>query len=172
MNSTTPWLSDAEQRTWRSWLSVNAQLPAALHRQLQRDSGLSLQDFEVLVHLTETADHRSRVADLAQALQWERSRLSHHVKRMETRGLVLREECLEDGRGAYVVLTEAGLEAIENAAPGHAQTVKELVFDHLTKRELEGFTSAVEKVLSYLNQPISHTRAPSRTKPSPEKESA
>ncbi len=172
MNSTTPWLSDAEQRAWRSWLSVNAQLPAVLHRQLQRDSGLSLQDFEVLVHLTETTEHRSRVADLAQALQWERSRLSHHIKRMETRGLVLREECVEDGRGAYVVLTEAGLAAIEHAAPGHAQTVKEFVFDPLTKRELDGFTSAVEKVLSHLNQPVSHTLVSSRTRPSPHKEIA
>ena len=172
MNSTTHWLSEVEQHAWRSWLSVNAQLPAVLHRQLQRDSGLSLQDFEVLVHLTEATDHRSRVADLAQALQWERSRLSHHIKRMETRGLVLREECLEDGRGAYVALTEVGLSAIEQAAPGHAQTVKELVFDPLTKREFEGFTSALEKVLSSLNQPVSHAQVPSRRRASPQKDIA
>ncbi|RMB61765.1 MarR family winged helix-turn-helix transcriptional regulator [Tessaracoccus antarcticus] len=172
MNSTTPWLSEAEQRAWRSWLSVNAQLPTVLHRQLQRDSGLSLQDFEVLVHLTETTDNRSRVADLAQALQWERSRLSHHIKRMEARGLVLREECLEDGRGAWVVLTEPGLTAIENAAPSHAQTVEERVFDPLSKRELDGFSRAVDKVLFHLNQPVSGTLVPSGTKTSPREEIA
>lgn len=152
MTSTTPWLTEAEQRAWRSWLAVNAQLPAVLHRQLQRDSALSLQDFEVLVHLSETADRRARVSDLAQTLQWERSRLSHHIKRMETRGLVIREECADDGRGAYVVLTEDGRAAIERAAPGHAQTVKDLVFSSLTKRELEGFTNATEKVLAHLDR--------------------
>lgn len=172
MESTTPWLTDAEQRAWRSWLSVNAQLPAALHRQLQRDSALSLQDFDVLVHLDETAEHRARVADLAQTVQWERSRLSHHIKRMEARGLVVREECLEDGRGAYVVLTDLGMEAITRAAPGHAQTVKELVFSKLTPGELEGFTSTTEKVVAQLNQPDSHTLESPRTRTSTREDSA
>ncbi len=164
MMSSTPWLSDAEQRAWRSWIAVSAQLPTVLHRQLQRDSALSLQDFEVLVHLTETAEQRARVADLANTLQWERSRLSHHIKRMETRGLVIREECVEDGRGAYVVLTEVGLAAIKSAAPGHARTVKELVFSTLTTQELEGFTRTAEKVLARLNEPIPHTLVPNRTR--------
>lgn len=152
MTATTPWLTDAEQRAWRNWLAVSAQLPAALHRQLHRDSALSLQDFEVLVHLTETADRRARVSDLAQTLQWERSRLSHHIKRMEARGLVVREECVDDGRGAYVVLTEQGRCAIERAAPEHARTVKELVFSSLTKRELEGFTNTLQKALAQLDR--------------------
>ena len=150
--TSTPWLTDAEQRAWRKWLSVSAQLPAALHRQLQRDSALSLQDFEVLVHLTETAEHRARVSDLAQALQWERSRLSHHIKRMEARGLVTREECAADGRGAFVVLSDEGRVAIEQAAPEHARTVKALVFDSLTTQELEGFTTAVDKTLAQLDR--------------------
>lgn len=152
MTSTTPWLTSAQQRAWRSWLAVNTQLPAALHRQLQRDSELSLQDFEVLVHLTETADPRRRVSDLAHDLKWERSRLSHHVKRMERRGLVAREECSDDGRGADVVLTERGRRAIERAAPEHAATVKELVFNTLTASELEGFTAALQKTLAQLDQ--------------------
>lgn len=153
MTSSSPWLTDAEQYAWRNWLAVSTQLPAMLHRQLQRDSALSLQDFEVLVHLTETGDHRARVSDLAGTLQWERSRLSHHIKRMETRGLVVREECPDDGRGAFVVLTDAGRVAIEAAAPEHARTVKDLVFSSLTKRELETFTTATEKVLAHLNAP-------------------
>lgn len=122
------------------------------------------------MHLTETTERRARVADLAQALQWERSRLSHHIKRIETRGLIVREECLEDGRGAFVVLTKDGLAAIGEAAPEHARTVKDLVFSSLTKRELESFTSATEKILAHLNQPGSHTLAPSRTRSSTLKE--
>lgn len=172
MNAPTPWLADAEQRAWRNWLAVGAQLPSVLHRQLQRDSSLSLQDFEVLVHLTETKEGRARVADLAQGLQWERSRLSHHVKRMEKRGLVMREECPDDGRGAFVVLTDDGLAAIRQAAPGHAQTVKDLVFSSLTKRELENFTIATGKILANLNQPSPHTLVPPSTKTSTPKEVA
>jgi DNA-binding MarR family transcriptional regulator len=149
--TSSPWLSEPQQRAWRGWLAVTACLPAALNQQLQRDSALSLQDFDVLVQLTEAPEHRARVSDLARTMQWERSRLSHHVKRMEARGLVVREECVDDGRGAYVVLTPRGLADIERAAPEHARTVKELVFGTLTEAELSSFTSAAEKILANLS---------------------
>lgn len=144
------WLTDEQQRVWRRWLTVNAELPATLHRALQADSGLSLPDFEVLVQLTDRPQGRVRVTDLADALHWERSRLSHHVKRMEARGLVVREECPEDGRGAFVVITGAGRSTIEQAAPAHAELVRDLVFDGLTKAELESLASITEKVLGRL----------------------
>ena len=146
MTEDTTWLNERQQRVWRSWLAMNAQLPAALHKQLQQDSGLSLLDFDVLVQLSETCEGKIRVVPLATALGWERSRLSHHIKRMEGRGLVMREECHDDGRGAFVVLTSAGREAVERAAPGHLQTVRELVFDSLSDEELdllERFTANV-----------------------------
>jgi DNA-binding MarR family transcriptional regulator len=143
-------LTEKQQRVWRKWLEMNAQLPAALHRQLQADSGLSLQDFDVLVQLTDTADGRVRITNLAHALNWERSRLSHHIKRMEGRGLVEREECPDDGRGAFVVLTPTGRAAIERAAPEHARTVRQLVFDSLTDHELEIMAQLTDKVLSQL----------------------
>ena len=145
-----PWLDERQQRLWRCWVALNSQLPAALHRQLQADAELSLQDFEVLVHLTDTADGRVRVSDLAGCMGWERSRLSHHVKRMEGRGLVQRQECFEDGRGAFVTLTPTGREAIEHAAPGHARTVRELVFTSLTEEELDAVTTFAERVLGRL----------------------
>lgn len=134
---------------------MNAELPALLHRELQADSGLSLPDFEVLVHLTDTPEGRVRVSDLASALQWERSRLSHHIKRMEARGLIARQECAEDGRGAFVALTPAGREAIEQAAPGHVRAVRELVFEPLTDQELEALASITDKVLAGLERRIS-----------------
>ena len=151
MTSTT-WLSDSEQRAWRNWLAVTAHLPAALNRELQKDADLSLQDFDVLVHLSESAEQRARVSDLAQALEWERSRLSHHVKRMEKRGLVAREECSDDGRGAFVVLAEAGRTSLESAAPGHATTVKRLVFDHLSPAEVEALHAITAKILTRLQE--------------------
>ena len=151
MTSTT-WLSEAEQRAWRNWLAATAHLPAALNRELQRDADLSLQDFEVLVHLSESTERRARISDLAQALEWERSRLSHHVKRMEKRGLVAREECTDDARGAFVVLAERGRTAIEAAAPGHAATVKRLVFEDLSPAEVETLTAVTGKILARLQQ--------------------
>lgn len=152
MDPDAPWLTERQQRTWRRWLALNARLPAALHRELQADSDLSLQDFDVLVQLTDTPHGRVRVSELAAALQWERSRLSHHVKRMAGRGLVEREECVEDGRGAFVVLTAAGRDAIERAAPGHVRTVRRLVIDTLTEQELDVLAGIADKVLAALDR--------------------
>jgi len=151
MENEGPWLSEKQQRVWREWLAMNARLPAALHRQLQEDSGLSLPDFDVLVQLTDTPDGRVRIVPLANALGWERSRLSHHVKRMEGRGLVEREECPDDGRGAFVALTPTGREAIEQAAPGHVQTVRQLVFDQLTDEEVDTLGAVLHTVLTQLS---------------------
>jgi DNA-binding MarR family transcriptional regulator len=150
MTDDSPWLDERQQRLWRGWVALTTQLPAALHRQLQADSGLSLQDFEVLVRLTDVPDCRARVTDLANAAGWERSRLSHHIKRMEGRGLVQRQECCDDGRGAFVVLTPSGREAIERAAPGHARTVRALVFGGMSDAELEAVTCFTEGVLARL----------------------
>jgi DNA-binding MarR family transcriptional regulator len=149
-SSESPWLTAEQERVWRNWVAANVQLPTALHRQLQNDSDLSLQDFEVLVYLTDTEEGRLRVSDLARELQWERSRLSHHVKRMAARELVCREGCTEDGRGAFVVITPRGRRAIEQAAPGHARTVRSLVFDSLTEDELAALASITEKLLANL----------------------
>jgi DNA-binding MarR family transcriptional regulator len=151
-----PWLSADEQLLWRRWLRLNALLPGVLHRDLQADAGLSLPDFEVLVKLTETAEERVRVTDLARELNWERSRVSHHVTRMERRGLVERSECHDDGRGAWVILTKQGRSAIERAAPGHAATVRRLVFDDLSPQELRVMTRVIDKVLNRL---IHHEQA-------------
>jgi DNA-binding MarR family transcriptional regulator len=148
--NTSSWLTERQQQVWRRWLAATAQLPAALHRELQADAGLSLPDFEVLVQLTEGSEGRLRVTDLARALSWEKSRASHHLTRMERRGLVQREECRDDGRGAFVVLTPEGRAAIEQAAPGHVHTVRSVVFDDLTETEVEVLHSALGKMLDRL----------------------
>lgn len=144
------WLPAATQQVWRRWMRLQVLLPAELHRQLQEDAGLSLSDFAVLVHLTDSPEGRVRVTDLAHGLQWERSRVSHHVTRMERRGLVGRQECRQDGRGAWVVVTGEGRTAIQQAAPGHVAAVRRLVFDPLTEDELEVFGRVVEKLLGRL----------------------
>ena len=87
----------------------------------------------------------------ADDLQWEQSRLSHHLARMERRGLVAREDCTTDRRGAFVVLTEAGRESIEKAAPAHVATVRQLVFDGMSKAQVATLESFVSRVLSRLD---------------------
>ena len=146
------WLDEHQQRAWRSYLAMNAQLNARLHRQLQADFGLSLADFAVLVQLTDSPDERVRVLELAQALQWEKSRLSHHLARMQRRGLIARQDCPEDARGTFIVLTPHGREAIEDAAPRHVDTVRDLVFDHLTPEQVDTLHTIAKQVLARLEQ--------------------
>lgn len=150
MADDSPWLSEDQQLLWRSWLRLNSLLPVVLHRELQADAGISLSDFEVLVALTDTLEGRVRVSDLARELNWERSRVSHHVTRMERRGLVERSECSDDGRGAWVVLTEHGRSAIERAAPDHVRAVRRLIFDDLSPDELAVMSGVIDTVLGRL----------------------
>jgi DNA-binding MarR family transcriptional regulator len=154
MSSDVRWLTAEQERVWRRWVTLNARLSATLQRELQDDAGLSMQDYEVLVHLTDSAEGRVRVTDLARLLLWERSRVSHHVTRMESRRLVRREECAEDGRGAFVVITPQGRAAIEQAAPGHVNTVRLLVFDALSPEEIDAFATIIDKALSQLDNQL------------------
>lgn len=145
------WLTDDQQRAWRGLLQMGAQLDVRLNRELQQASGLSLADYDVLVLLTEAPDGRLRMFQLMAELQWEQSRLSHHIARMQRRGLVGREECPTDKRGAFVVLTGAGRDAIEQAAPGHVDTVRRLVFDGLSDEQIAMLESLVTRVLSRMD---------------------
>jgi DNA-binding MarR family transcriptional regulator len=146
----TRWLDAAQQRAWQGYLAMQAQLNARLNRQLQADSDLSLPDFDVLAHLTDASANRVRVFELARALQWEKSRLSHHLARMQRRGLVAREECPSDARGAFIVLTPEGREAIEQAAPQHVETVQRLFFDGLTEDQARVLATISDRVLTRL----------------------
>src|SRR5580704_19590095 len=98
------WLTEDEQRAWRGLLQMTSQLNARMNRQLQDDYGVSLADYDVLVALSEAPEGRLRVFEIAGALAWEQSRVSHQLARMQRRGLVAREECPTDARGAFVVL--------------------------------------------------------------------
>jgi DNA-binding MarR family transcriptional regulator len=135
VNDTVPWLSADEQRSWRSVVRLHRKLFAGLTADLQAQSGLSGADFEVLVALTDVPDGRVRFQDLAREIDWEQSRLSHQIRRMAKRDLVAREECAEDGRGAYVVISAHGRTVVEAAAPKHVATVRRLVLDALTPEE-------------------------------------
>lgn len=132
----TPWLTDGEQQAWRAFVRMQMRLNAHLSSRMQVASGLSMADYEVLVHLSEAPEGRLRVFELGRGVEWEKSRLSHHLRRMAGRGLIEREGCESDGRGAFIVLTAAGRLAIEGAAPLHVADVRRLVIDALTPAQL------------------------------------
>lgn len=144
------WLDEREARAWRGLQFMQMQLEAELARQLTVESDLSYPDYSVLVALTGHPDGRMRLFELAHTLGWEKSRLSHHVSRMADRGLVDKERCGADRRGAYVVVTEPGRRAIEAAAPGHVAAVRRLFIDHLTPEQLEVLGDIAETVLAVL----------------------
>jgi len=144
------WLTEEEQRAWRGLLRMTSQLNARMNRQLLQDYGISLTDYEVLVVLSEASQGRLRVFEIADALAWEQSRVSHQLARMQRRGLIAREDCASDARGAFAVLTEVGRAAIERAAPAHVETVRQLVFDGLTQDQLTTLTEVTSRVLDRL----------------------
>jgi len=151
MTSDVRWLDTGEQRAWRGFLDVHARLAATLHRELQATSGLSLTDYDVLVHLTDVPDGRLRSFELGEGLQWEKSRVSKQVARMAARGLVAKEDCPEDRRGAYVTLTTKGRRAIEEAAPAHVELVRRLVFDKLSATQVRALSTISHTVLRQLD---------------------
>lgn len=144
------WLTDREDRAWRGYLRMRRLLEAQLGRDLQQASGLSVADYEVLVNLSEAPRGRLRINDLAAEMEWEKSRLSHHLTRMEGRGLVRKDECATDGRGAFVVLTPKGRAAIRKAAPLHVERVRHYVFDVLTPQQLDTLAEIADDVVGRL----------------------
>ena len=142
------WLSDEQQRIWRDYLAMVGHLHTAMHRQLQQDCELSLSDYDVLVALSERGP--LRIKELGDLIGWEQSRLSHQLRRMRGRGLLQREGDDDDRRGATVALTDAGMAAVQTAAPGHVELVRSMVFDGLSEAEEQAFGAAVAAVLERL----------------------
>jgi DNA-binding MarR family transcriptional regulator len=132
-------------------MRVQLRMNYEINRQLQRDSALSLADFHVLNALRSTPDHTPQVTDLAAMIGWERSRLSHHLRRLCSRGLAERVQSEDDGRATDAVLTEKGLTAVVEATPGHAALVRRLFFDALPDDLLSPFTAALEHIEAGLN---------------------
>jgi DNA-binding MarR family transcriptional regulator len=125
-------------------------LDAQVARDMMQVSGLSEADYDVLTNLSESEGHRRRLSKLAAHMLWSTSRLSHHISRMEQRGLVRRRGDPSDARGAFVVLTKKGLRAVEEAAPSHVGSVRRHFIDLLSPEQLDVLGDVTEKVLDRL----------------------
>lgn len=147
---TSKWLDETEERAWRAYRRMFTLLEARLGRELAAETGLSMADYTVLSNLVEVEGRRYRVTALADYVQWSQSRLSHHLTRMEERGLVRREQVRGDARGAYVVLTKRGLQAIAAATPAHLSGVRRHMVDLLTREQLETLGDIGQIVVGHL----------------------
>lgn len=129
------WLDADEQTAWRAYLGGTRRLLAQLEQDL-KSAGVSHDDYGVLVALSESPDDRLRMSDLAAQVVESRSRLTHHIGRLEAKGLVKREACEVDKRGLNAVLTEEGRRLIESTAPHHVAGVRSWFLDALEPSEL------------------------------------
>lgn len=144
------WLDADEQRTWRVFLTAQRLLFDRLERQLQRDAGLPMAYFEILVQLSEAPDRTLRMSQLAAGALSSRSRLSHAVARLEAAGWVRRRACTEDRRGAWATLTDAGLAKLDEAARGHVAAVRADLLDPLTAPQRHALRDIGETLVAHL----------------------
>ena len=139
-------LTDDEQRAWRTFIESSWALHTHLEDDLRAQTGLSMNDYHVMVVLSEAPGHRLRMGELAAALWFSPSRVTYQINSMVKRGLVLKQPCPEDGRGQEAVLTDEGMAALESAAPLHLVTVRDRFIDRLDPDELEVVHRVFEKV--------------------------
>lgn len=144
------WLNERENRAWRGFQRMRVEVNAVLARRLARDFGLTEADFVIFLILSGTPGHRLRARDLANALHWERSRLSRQISRMEARGTVTRAPSEGDARGFDVVLTEAGRAAFEAAFPAYAEGVRHCFADVLSPDQLDALSCIAGAIISHV----------------------
>jgi DNA-binding MarR family transcriptional regulator len=146
------WLRKNELRVWLAFMGVQQRLGYEMNRQLQSDSDLSLADYDVLNALSGAPNESMQVSALAALIGWERSRLSHHARRMEARGLVQCDLGRADRRATEIKLTRHGRSAIVDAAPGHVDLVRRLFFAGLPKDLLSPLGEALEAIYDHVVQ--------------------
>lgn len=142
----TRWLSEDEQKSWRAWISASQLLNHRLNADLQRQHDLTMADYEILVQLSECPERRLRMSELAERTFASRSRLTHQIDRMVKAGLVERQECDLDRRGAFAALTDKGWKSIVAAAPDHVESVRTFLIDALGPKDFSALGAACERI--------------------------
>jgi DNA-binding MarR family transcriptional regulator len=140
------WLTDPEMRAWRALIQTTTGLLATLDNELQAAHGLSLGDYEVLVHLSDAPDRSLRMSELAGRLHLSPSGMTRRIDGLARAGLVERRQCPTDRRGSNAVITDAGIQALRNAAPTHVRGVREHFVSRLTEQQLANLASALSSV--------------------------
>src|SRR5690349_10195863 len=139
-------LSESQSRHWRTCIESSWALHTTLEDELRAATGLSMNDYHVLVALADAPERRIRMGELASRLVFSPSRITYQISSMVKRGLVEKQSCPDDGRGQEAVLTERGLVALREAAPAHLETVRKSFIDHLDDEELAVIGRAFAKI--------------------------
>jgi DNA-binding MarR family transcriptional regulator len=145
------WLNPREMKAWRSYIIASRRLLEALELDLDGHD-LSMADYEVMAQLSEAPGRRMRMSELAELAMISKSRLSHRMKVMERAGWIKREECEEDRRGYWAVMTDKGWKAIVAAAPDHVESVRRRFIDQLTVKEQEALTGTFSHLTDELRR--------------------
>ena len=146
----TRWLNQKQQHHWRAWIATSILLTDRLSRELQDANNLTINDYEILVRLSESDGRAMRMSELASQTLLSRSRLSHQIDRMEKAGLVERAVCDTDRRGQLAQITELGWQTLVKAAPNHVASVREHFVDILTDDEFAALGMALRKIADHL----------------------
>ena len=149
MAKTPNWLNPREMKAWRSYIIASRRLLDALDVDLDQHD-LSMADYEVLALLSDAPSRKMRMSELAELAMVSKSRLSHRMKVMEKAGWVKREDCPDDKRGYFAVMTDKGFKAIAKAAPDHVESVRNRLLDHLTVKDQEEITRIFDRVTKEL----------------------
>ena len=142
-------MTSTELATWRSLIDTTDELRRVLGAELQ-ELGLSPADYQVLLALREAEGGRLRSSDLARTIDWERSRLSHHLGRMERRHLIRREECATDSRGAEVILTAEGARVFRRATAPHMRSINKHFATALEPAQIEALGDILQSLQRHL----------------------
>lgn len=153
MPSQTRWLDDEEQELWRLLLGAVRKINRGMDETLKAGGEVSASEFAVLVALSEAPEQHLRLHELCTQLEWDRSRASHQVTRMEKRGLLYKEPDAVDARGINVCVTHVGIEHLRRAAPEHVESVRRMVFDHLQPEDVPALRRFFNGVLQAKNLP-------------------
>lgn len=140
------WLDSSQQQAWRAYIMGTELLLSRLDRELREEHGISLSEYEILVRLSESSDHRMRMALLADSLSHSRSRVTHTIARMERDGLVRRQAAAADGRGVEAVMTESGHRRLVDAAPSHVRGVRQHLVDLATRDDFAALGRVFDEV--------------------------
>ncbi len=146
----SPWLSAEQQAIWRHYLNLSRLLQDRIEKDIQREAGIPQAYYLILAMLSEAPDRSLRMNQLAEVLRASQSRTSHAVARLEQHGWVRRERTLQDGRGQLAILTAAGWQRLIEIAPGHAATVRSVMFDPLDERDTADLARIYGKILAQL----------------------
>jgi DNA-binding MarR family transcriptional regulator len=144
------WLDEEELATWKAFSHATRLLSAQLEQDLQRETGMGFTHYYILVRLSEAPDRTLRMSELAEAMAFSRSAVSHAVARLENLGWVSRRECPPDRRGAFAELTDCGMAALEEAAPAHVASVRQHLFDGLSRSQLRQLHAVSDQLRTHL----------------------